>query len=51
MDTINSESLSIPKAGEELYEEILTVASGKQTKAEILGYGTFPNIFTIGPVI
>ena len=39
------------EAGEMLYKEILAVASGKKTKAELLNYGNFPNIFTIGPVI
>ena len=37
--------------GQALYQEALAVASGKQTKAEITGYGSFPNIFTTGPVI
>jgi altronate dehydratase large subunit len=41
----------IAKMGQALYQEALAVASGKQTKAEISGYGNFPNIFTIGPVI
>ena len=41
----------ISPAGEQLYQEILAVASGKQTKAEKLDYGNFPNIFTIGPVM
>jgi len=41
----------IKQAGQALYKEILAVASGKQTKAETIGYGSFPNIFTIGPVI
>ena len=41
----------ITKASRVLYQEVLAVASGKQTKAEVIGYGTFPNIFTIGPVI
>jgi len=39
------------ETGRVLYQEIIEVASGKQTKAEILNYGNFPNIFTIGPVI
>ncbi len=39
------------RAGRGLYQEILAVASGKKTKAEIIDYGNFPNIFTIGPVI
>ncbi len=41
----------IAQAGESLYKEILAVASGKQTKAEKINYGNFPNIFTIGPVM
>jgi altronate dehydratase large subunit len=51
VDTISDENTGIDEAGEQLYEEILAVASGKQTKAEALGYGNFPNIFTVGPVI
>ena len=39
------------ETGRTLYQEIIKVASGKQTKAEILNYGNFPNIFTIGPII
>lgn len=39
------------ETGRTLYQEVVEVASGKQTKAEILNYGNFPNIFTIGPVI
>lgn len=42
---------SIAQAGQEIYEEIKAIASGKKTKAEVLGYGQFSNIFTIGPVI
>ena len=42
---------TIAEMGQTLYQEALAVASGKQTKAEIIGYGNFPNIFTIGPVI
>ncbi len=41
----------IARAGQALYQEALAVASGKQTKAEIINYGNFPNIFTVGPVI
>jgi len=39
------------QAGQALYQEVLAVASGKKTKAEVIDYGNFPNIFTIGPVI
>jgi altronate dehydratase large subunit len=41
----------ISKAGRSLYQEVLAVASGKQSKAERTNYGNFPNIFTVGPVI
>ena len=43
--------IDFAETGRILYQEVLEVASGKQTKAEILNYGNFPNIFTIGPVI
>ena len=42
---------AVAQAGQAVYEEVLAVASGKQTKAEIIGYGNFTNIFTIGPVL
>ena len=42
---------AVAEAGQVLYQEVLAVASGKQTKAEIINYGSFPNIFTLGPVI
>jgi len=42
---------AIARAAKALYQETLAVASGKQTKAETIGYGNFPNIFTIGPVL
>jgi len=44
-------SSGIARAGQALYQEVLAVASGKQTKAEIINYGNFPNIFTVGPVL
>ncbi len=37
--------------GQRLYQEVLEVASGKRTKAEILGYGNFAGLYTIGPII
>ncbi len=37
--------------GQKIYREVLAVASGKQTKAEILGYGNFPGLYTLGPII
>jgi altronate dehydratase large subunit len=39
------------RMGQMVYKELLEVASGKQTKSEILGYGNFPGIFTVGPII
>jgi len=36
--------------GEALYEEALKVASGKQTKAEILDQSSYNGIFIIGPL-
>jgi altronate dehydratase large subunit len=38
-------------AGKAIFHEVLNVASGKQTKAEILGYGIFSGLCTQGPVI
>lgn len=46
-----AEPTDFAEAGRALCQEVIEVASGKQTKAEILNYGNFPNIFTIGPVI
>ena len=37
--------------GEKIYQEVLAIASGKQTKAEILGYGNFPGLYTLGPIV
>jgi len=37
--------------GQGIYQEVLAVASGKQTKAEILGYGNFSGLYTIGPIV
>ncbi len=41
----------IKAMGEKIYAEVQEIASGKQTKAEILGYGNFPGLYTIGPII
>ncbi|MEM2122506.1 MAG: hypothetical protein QXE79_02605 [Candidatus Bathyarchaeia archaeon] len=38
-------------AGRRLFNEILDVAPFKQTKAEILGYEKFFNIYVKGPAI
>ena len=39
------------QAGEKLYDEMLSVASGKLTKAEILKYNEGMEILTYGPTI
>lgn len=45
------EGSSLQDIGQTIYQEVLEVASGKQTKAEILRYGNFPGLYTIGPII
>jgi altronate dehydratase large subunit len=40
----------INEIGETLYEEALKVASGKQTKAEILDQSSYNGIFIVGPL-
>jgi altronate dehydratase large subunit len=42
---------TVAAAGKRLFDEILKVASGKLTKAEILRYDESMNILTYGPVI
>ncbi len=42
---------SLPKEGEKIFNEILAVASGKLTKAEISGYTKAMDIYMVGPVI
>lgn len=44
-------SETIEAAGKRLFEEVLRVASGKLTKAEVLHYDESMNILTYGPVI
>jgi altronate dehydratase large subunit len=51
VELLDTADAGIVVAGKKLYDKILATASGRQTKAEISGYGSFPNIFTIGPVI
>ncbi len=41
----------IKRAGDMIFKELKKIASGKETKSEIMGYGQFSNIFTVGPVI
>jgi len=42
---------TLPDAGKRIFTEILAVASGKLTKAEISGYTDSMDIYIIGPVI
>ena len=44
-------SETLPEAGKRIFDEILEVASGKLTKAEISGYTKAMDIYTVGPVI
>ena len=44
-------SQGIHEAGQRIFDEVLSIASGTQTKAEILGYGMFPGLWTQGPII
>jgi len=47
---IITEGTGIPEAGKRLYNEVLSVASGKMTKAEVLGY-RFVDIWRVGPTL
>jgi altronate dehydratase large subunit len=42
---------TLPNAGRRIFQEILEVASGKLTKAEISGYTKAMDIYVVGPVI
>lgn len=42
---------TLPSAGNRIFNEILNVASGKLTKAEISGYTNSMDIYMVGPVI
>jgi altronate dehydratase large subunit len=42
---------TLSAAGNRIFEDILEVASGKLTKAEISGYTKAMDIYTVGPVI
>jgi altronate dehydratase large subunit len=47
---IITEGTGIPEAGKRLYYEVLSVASGKMAKAEVLGY-RFVDIWRVGPTL
>lgn len=51
VELIRGKGSGLQEIGQRIYHEVLEVASGKQTKAEILGYGNFPGLYTIGPII
>ena len=42
---------TLAQAGERLFQEVVEVASGKKTKAEISGYTSAMDIYMVGPVI
>ena len=42
---------TLPEAGKQIYQEIIEVASGKLTKAEISGYNKAMDIYMVGPVL
>ena len=42
--------VSIETMGKQLYADMLSVASGRTTKAESLAYGAYPDIWTTGTV-
>lgn len=44
-------TISLPEAGEMVFEKIHQVASGEATKAEISGYVRAMDIYTVGPII
>ena len=48
---IHKGSSGIGEAAGTIYREVLEVASGKKTKAEIMGYVSATDIWTIGPTI
>jgi len=42
---------TLPEAGRRIFRELLDIASGKLTKAEISGYSDSMDIYVVGPVI
>jgi len=48
---IMSGTKGIEEEGERIYSELINIANGKKTKAEISGYVNSMDIFTTGPVI
>jgi altronate dehydratase large subunit len=50
VSAIITEGESVTEAGKRVYEEVLSVASGKEVKAEVSGY-RFVDIWRIGPTL
>jgi altronate dehydratase len=48
---ILSGTLNMTNAGQKIVDEILVVANGKKTRAEILNYSKSMDIYVIGPVV
>jgi len=48
---VNRGTEALREASGHIYDEVLEVASGKMTKAEVMGYISATDIWTIGPVI
>ena len=51
LSAVGNGSLTIPAAGELIYQSLLDAASGSLTKAEISGYTKSMDIYTVGPII
>jgi altronate dehydratase large subunit len=51
VSSIMEGSETLPSAGKRIYQEMMEVASGKLTKAEICGYVKAMDIYVVGPVI
>ncbi len=51
VSTIMEGAETLPEAGRRIFTEIIEVASGRLTKAEIIGYTKAMDIYVVGPVI
>ena len=51
VDPVHEEASDTTRSGQAIFGQVLAVASGQLTRAEITKYGSFPNIFSIGPVL
>ena len=48
---ILSGTINMTDAGQKIVNEILAVANGKQTRAEVLGYTKSMDVYVLGPVV